>query len=391
MKDITEINKAVMSVNHAWASSDQQYSIRRQKLMNKIDVLKNVLIKFSNDNWSPNNSILDKSREFCENAVFICGYMKSGTSLLLGLLDGHPECVALPGDAHLSKWWIRNDDTSYDELKDEYLLFWIKRLIAPGGLGTPRWLMGEGYMPYLDFLNYVEFWLDNLDSSKRNLSLSAPLAYYCANPNRPENPRLWVDKTPGNEMRVDETMEYFPSARFLHIIRNPFPNIASLKQFANAKKRQWEWNTRGSAYAIKKSFKVGMRNQAKYGKQRYHILQYENLVGNTEYEIKILADFLGIDMHDNLLIPTLNGMNIRANSMYKDRQMTGVVRHNPDGWRNLMSIREQKEIVAVLYPVLKKCGYNRDIYLADYISSLPQHIVFKLSQLLKSMHLTKHF
>lgn len=85
--------------------------------------------------------------------------------------------------------------------------------------------------------------------------------------------------------------------------------------------------------------------------------------------MKILADFLGINMHDNLLTPTLNVINIRANSMYKDRRMTGVVRHNPDGWRNHISIREQKEIVAVLYPVLKKNEYNWGIDLSDYISS----------------------
>ncbi len=63
----------------------------------------------------------------------------------------------------------------------------------------------------------------------------------------------------------------------------------------------------------------------------------------TERLRKEIASFLGVLWNDSLLHPTVNGRSAHANSMYKERQVTGVIRKSSrDKWRTVLTGVEQR-------------------------------------------------
>ncbi|WP_287584469.1 sulfotransferase [Candidatus Borrarchaeum sp.] len=344
----------------------------------------NVLKSIEVPNWEPDNKLIDSAKNLTQKCVFICGFMKSGTTLLLELLDNHPELIVMPGDSNLINWINNTLNTPLEERLTNWDVHWISRLINPTGQ-KPFWIMGEKVHPYLEFLYYLNYWLEDLPSSDTSPFIAVVLAFYCANPQRATDPKFWVEKNPRNELKVDQILNYFPSARFIHIIRDPRSNMASLKR--RCKLHKLNWDVEGYSYAIQKSNKLGFFYQKRLGKSRYHILRYEDLIKNPEIEMKTIANFLGIKIDNNLLYPTVNGLPAKSNTMFKDRQIQGKIFANlSEKWRTELDLSEQKEIYAILYPIAKRLGYDwklGSISWANYLYYCQARIRYLASRMLK--------
>jgi hypothetical protein len=295
------------------------------------------------------------ARVWTDHPVFVGGFMKSGTSLLVGLLDGHPELVVLPGDSHALTVLRRLGGLPPpDRLRDlEYR--WVQGLVNPHGQ-APYWLLGDDDGPYRDFLAHLDAWMSELPHDARGAFTAALLAFHSANPRRAARPRAWIEKTPGNEARVGALLELFPAARFIHIVRNPLPTIASLKRlFAY---RGWRWRVAGVAWRLRSSMAAGLRHQERLGPGRYHVLRYEDLVAAPEREMSKVAAFLAIEPHACLFQPTVNGHPMASNSMYADRRIRGEVLSEPsEQWRSELSFRERFAVVTIMTGVARAYGY----------------------------------
>jgi len=319
----------------------------------------NALKSIKTPDWKPDDKLIESAQKISENCVFICGYMKSGTTLLLELLDGHEELIVMPGDSRMIAWINKHSNMSWMERLKGWDTHWISRLINPTGQ-KPFWIMGENETPYLDFLNYLNYWLENLPQSAYSPFLAAVLAFYCANSRRATTPKLWIEKTPENELNVDQILTFFPSARFIHIIRDPRSNIASLKRLF--KLRNWSWDTEAYAYSIRNSIEIGFLNQERLGDDKYHILRYEDLVTNPEATIKNVARFLGIRMNKILLSPSINGLPAKSNTMFEDRQIQGKIFTTlTNKWKTELDSQEQKMIWAILHSVTNRLGYKWNV------------------------------
>jgi len=342
----------------------------------------NALKSIKKPNWKPDDKLIESAKEITENCVFICGYMKSGTTLLLELLDGHQELVVMPGDSRMIAWIKKQSNMSWMECLQGWGAHWVSRLINPTGQ-KPFWIMGENETHYLDFLNYLTYWIENLSQSARSPFLAAVLAFYCANSRRATTPKLWIEKTPGNELNVEQILNFFPSARFIHIIRDPRSNIASLKRLF--KLRNWNWNTEAYAYSIRNSIEIGFQNQEHLGEDKYHILRYEDLVTNPEARIQDVARFLGIKMNKVLLSPSVNGLPAKSNTMFEDRQIQGkILATITDRWKTELDPQEQKMVWAILHSVTNRLGYKWNVgftkwvYLLYYYQIRFRHFLFRI-------------
>jgi hypothetical protein len=225
-------------------------------------------------------------------------------------------------------------------------------------------------------LNYLDFWLEYLPSTDRRAFLAVVFAFYCANPRRPNCPHLWIEKTPGNEMQVVQILKLFPSARFIHIIRDPRSNLTSLKRLYKVRERSWQ--VEEVATHLRNSIETGLSHQAHLGKDRYHLLQYEDLVTHPEIEMEKITRFLGIKMRPVLLTPTTNGLPAKPNSMYDNTNVYGKVlptlRNN---WQAELDVQERKKMLAILYHPVKRLGYEwNDAY-------YPARIQYILTKILK--------
>lgn len=286
----------------------------------------------------PDDELVEKARSMQERGVFLCGPMKSGTTLLLELLDGHRQLNVLPGDSWL---WVRFSDVAKRETFsiEEWRKHWLKRFVNPTGQ-KPYWLFGENEQNYSSFLDYMDFWYADLPDVFRRPALAVVCSYFCANPQRSMMAETWVEKTPGNEFKTDSIVEHLPSAKFIHIVRDPRENFASIKRLYRT--RKWTWDARGTARSLSESFDAAVKNREKLGGNNYLIVRYEDLTSAPSKIMESVVEFLGIDWDDSLLTPTVNTQLAKANTMYKDRQVTGVVRRSThDKWRQELSLFEQ--------------------------------------------------
>ncbi|MFX0022551.1 MAG: sulfotransferase [Candidatus Hermodarchaeota archaeon] len=326
----------------------------------------NTLRKTQKPNWEPNDTFVEKVSTLHENAVFICGEMKSGTTLILELLDNHPELIVIPGDAHMINL-IRNPSLIYNKISDhsnspytnslkDWDTYWVMRLINPLGI-RPFWIFGDSEDPYREFLHYLNYWLETLPFSEHCPFLAVIFSYYCANPNRGDKPKMWIEKTPSNEHKVDQILDFFPSAKFIHTIRDPRHNIASLRRLYGV--RKWNWDVKNVSFRIKKSIETGLMNQKKLGKERYHIVHYEDLIMNPNIELKRITSFLQIPFYENLLYPSVNGFPAKSNTMFQEREIQGgILAETRKNWQTEFKHQEQKIITSILSPVANKLGYK---------------------------------
>jgi len=269
---------------------------------------------------------------FQDYPVFIVGYYKSGTSLLRNLLDGHPELVVLPSEGRYFSLFVpRFRHLSKGEQVAKLSAIWIKRLVCPTGQ-PPFWLLGRtpenGRCPYVGFVQYLRAWARWVHGyGNGDLLLALMLTYYAVSSymaGGTGRPCHWVEKTPTNEFRVGEMLACFPRARFVHIVRDPRA-VVSARQSMEDKKAEAPHHLLADLYAVRRSLSAGWGNMAKLGGERYHLLKYEDLVQEPERVMTHLADFMGIEFTEALLVPTECGRAAVANSAYDQGRSVGDI------------------------------------------------------------------
>lgn len=288
--------------------------------------------------FDPEDRLAEQARTLAQHPIFICGHAKSGTSLLVNLLDDHPALVTMPGDSHAVTMARQYGATDSAAERDAWRAYWLARFINPTGQ-KPFWLLGKEDEAYARFLNYLSYWRSKYEGEEAAAFMAVVLAYFCANGRRPDTPTAWVSKTPANEYRVDALLRQYPAARFLHVMRNPFANLASMKRLSTY--RSGRAYTLRSAYRIRRSMAKGRRNQQRLGDKRYAFVHYEDLVEEPESTLRTVCRWLDIPFHETLFEPTVNGLPATANSMKRSGAHRGEVRNNNKGWTEELSFLEQ--------------------------------------------------
>lgn len=302
--------------------------------------------------WRADPVRLAEARSFIDAPIVVCGFMKSGTTLLVELLDGHPELTVLPGDTHM------RDPASSQRRRTEAEAYWIPRLVNPRGQ-VPFWFLGADDGPYMDFIGYLEIAQESLPHDDRGRFLAFVEALHCANPRRAARPRAWVEKTPENERHLDEVLRWFPTARFIHVVRDPLVNLASVKQLFLHRGWWKPWSTVTIARKLATALATAGSHRSRLGAERYHVLRYEDLVADVNAQTRELARFIGISWQETLLTPTINGMPSKPNSMFRELlSARGRVLERPaERRRGVLTATERLLASAILRPTCRRWGY----------------------------------
>jgi len=355
---------------------DPVYDIGKKQhnnLRNLISDYQRVVQCLRKEKFCADADLVKKSVKMIHCPVFIGGFMKSGTTLLREILDNHPSCVVLPGDGHLLDAF--NSMSSSKELYNFLLNYWFYRAIVPSGGGLPAWYFGVNHQFYADYLDYFDYFFNRANTQVERLTATVQ-ALYCANPRRPVNVSRWVEKMPGNEMYADKLFDLYPAAKFVHIVRRPFQNMASVKRMAI--KMKWGWDVSGYAFGLKQSMHLALKNLKYFGSIRYYVLKYEDLIENPKSQIQHLADFIGINFHDSLLTPTINGMPAKASSMFQSRKVDGEIgKEWNNQWEEVLSPAEMKIITAIFYPWMKSIRFPWEASIDMYVKSIPEYIKYR--------------
>ena len=172
---------------------------------------------------------------FEDRACFIAGQAKSGTTLLVALLDSHPELLVLPEETAyfptvLTKYAPRGRLAQFDYLTRESLsnvLFggpckWGKRNYAT--------------FPRENFLQTFERAAFDPANAQEDLLVLMVKAYAATLGRSLDTVTRWVEKTPANRNHVNAIVRRFRHAKILVTLRDPRAILAA--QIALEKTRQ---------------------------------------------------------------------------------------------------------------------------------------------------------
>jgi hypothetical protein len=263
--------------------------------------------------------------------LLISQAQRSGGTLLLRLLDGHPECQVAPfqlrGIDEAAAWEWATPEDAWQAIYDPKLA----RRYAEGHRQQKHDVLDEEEVfsfelePELQRRIYDTCAAELDQPSSRDLFDCYFTSYFNAwldYRNLATAPKKWVvGFEPGvarSLRRRRAVSRLYPEGRVLSIVRDPWSWFASA--------RRWEprWQDRERAIADWREASNGALKWRKHSsKWSVRLLRFDRLLAQTGEAMERIAAWLDIDFVPELLEPTFNGRPIRANSSFADIS-TGV-------------------------------------------------------------------
>jgi len=254
---------------------------------------------------------MNSSLSFDERACFVAGQAKSGTTLLVALLDNHPELLVLPEETAyfptvLTKYAPRGRRAQFDYL--------TKQSLSNVLFGGPcKWgKRNYAAFPREKFLETFERAAFDPVNAKEDL-LVLMVKAYAATLQRPlDTIRRWVEKTPANRNHVPTILARFPHAKILVTMRDPRAILAA--QIALEKTRK---TGRFSTYYVIAHWRVAARlaRRVRDGDTPGLVVPYEQLVREPASTMEKVCAYLEISFDPGtVLTPTKVGRFWSGNS-----------------------------------------------------------------------------
>ena len=216
-----------------------------------------------------------------DKLFFIFGYLKSGTTWLQLMLDGHPG-ISCRGEGHFF-------DMLYPHLKEKFNLY----------NEMQDWLSTSTFKDLKPFPK-----IEDEDSHEAMKILITRLMKKTADG---ENVLFYGEKSPDNIRHLDEINEFFPECKFIHIIRDGRDAVVSnwlhhlrIKPDELEKYGSFEnWVIEGA-----KQWHGEMMTAVSFKRKhpdRVYEVHYEHLLEEPHKELRGLLNFLGADTSDDVL------------------------------------------------------------------------------------------
>jgi hypothetical protein len=277
---------------------------------------------------------LGRPIEVREPLLLISQVQRSGGTLLSQLFDAHPQVHAHPDELHIGyprekRDWPRLDLRReprewFDMLRESH----VERSLLEGYRKYARkWLQYDDeeletypfmIIPSLQrrlFEHCVESWGVERQRDVLDAYMTAYFNAWVDNRNLYADPKRFVTAFSARLAMERSSREGFfsdyPDGRLLAIIREPRSWYSSAlaynaDRYGNPELSMRVW--RQSADAI-------LDAKRRHGDKVY-VIAFERLLSDTEGTMRALADYLGIDWHPLLAVPTFNGLSIKANSSF---------------------------------------------------------------------------
>ena len=248
---------------------------------------------------------------FEQRACFIAGQAKSGTTLLVALLDSHPELLVLPEETAyfptvLTKYAPRGRRAQFDYL--------TKQSLSNVLFGGPcKWgKRNYATFPREKFLQTFERAAFDPANAHEELLVLMVKAYAITLGRSLDSIIRWVEKTPANRNHVSAMIGRFPNAKILVTLRDPRAILAA--QIALEKTRK---TGRFSIYYVIAHWRVAAKlaKRIRHGAVPGLVVQYEGLVREPASTMEEVCGYLDIDFDaETVLTPTKAGRFWSGNS-----------------------------------------------------------------------------
>src|SRR5438270_5648745 len=248
---------------------------------------------------------------FDQQACFIAGQAKSGTTLVAALLDSHPELLVLPQETAYFPTVLRKYRDAGRRVQFDYLTKESFSRVLFGG--EPKWREHEyKSFPQRKFLETFERTAFDPANANRDLLVLMAESYAATIGVPIDRIKRWIEKTPANRNHVDEIFGRFPHAKLLVTLRDPRAILST--QIALEKTRKTK---RFSVYYVIAHWRVAAKlaRRVRAGDVPGLFVQFEQLVSEPANVMKDVCDYLEIEFDpDIVLTPTKIGEPWGGNS-----------------------------------------------------------------------------
>lgn len=292
-----------------------------------------------------------------ENGIFIGGHRKNGTTLLIALLDGHPDLFVYPYETHF--WYALypvyfHDNFSYEERKQrvvDYVFVSLKQTIK-------KWMRLEEKDLKHSYDEFNKIFSNKVDSSDGTVKDFLDAIIYSAREILPDpnynNHIRWIEKCTGSEIFVNEIFKMYPKAKYIHVLRDPRDNWAVIKKGWNKHyHNQYDSTDRLLRSVIDRNFisqKMAIDNPRIFREERYFVVRYEDMVNDPPKVLREICTFLEIDFNQLYMEPSFckipwsgNSLsNIKYNSISNER--VGIYKDLPESEIQLLEYYFRNEM-----------------------------------------------
>ena len=294
-----------------------------------------------------------------QKPIFILGMHKSGTSLLRSLFDGHPQLYTIPIESHYfqnMKYWVDNEYRFQrpEKLSKEEIIHSFCEWIHICNTSEDQFgdSIAKGLFDEEKFRDYFSS-IRKEDDDKKRIEIYFEAIYYSVMGKKLSDKIRIVEKSVEHAEFAEELSRLFPEAKFIHIIRNPYANIVSLRKY---KSIDFGFPImRRIVRTFYNNYYYLYRNQRTI--KNYYVLKYENLVSTPQKQIQQLCDFLDIKFEKILLIPSYQGKPWEGNST-TGKQFYGIDASNLERWKKEITPLEVEYINHLFLFVLRDYGYD---------------------------------
>ncbi len=326
--------------------------------------------------------------------LFVLGYSKSGTSLMVALLDHHPQLVVIP------------EETDFVDILYSFCVYLESQpALRKGGIEVimdmvlnkshirnfKRGKVDDDIGGNFDYsklnntifettlrktLNEIEFTVGNVFKSLSKAYHEATVADVVY-----DDVKYWVEKTPYHEIHLKNRKVildrmFSNDYKIIHIIRDPRDNyMAYKKKHPNLTVYEfcYEWRR---VLRIASQFK---------GQDRFKYVKYEDVVLSSESTIKEISSFLGIKNTQSLLQPSKFGNLWQGNSMFGTKN-TSISSKSLGRYKKVKGDKSISIVQHLLGRELDEFGYEKDMdFQVSSLQGLSAKIAYAITHVIREV------
>ena len=279
---------------------------------------------------------------------WILGYPKSGTTLLLSLLDGHAKLSVFPEELR----YFSNVCGKADRIGQILSNTGFRALLSGGKVRSQGGLRDYSALPVEEIAREIRSLRDRR-LSNRDLLIHLMEIWRRHASGAPAAKRYWVEKTPGNEKNLLRMHRWFGHrSTYLYIIRDPRDVYCSLARARRGTNKELTPET----FAVGWILSALIASWAERHLARFKLIRYEDLVRSPAAGLEAICAHLGIEYSADLLTPTRAGQRWRGNSMH-GQEFQGVSSPSIGIYRGRLPGTDVATLERLLFISLKRFGY----------------------------------
>ena len=288
-----------------------------------------------------------------ELSLFIIGMPRSGTKLLRCLLNNHNEIFIPENETLFIPYFLKK--YSGKKLNAQEIDVVIEEL--------------QKTLFFFYYLKSKSFNFDNLRADQISIKEFLNLFFNELGAQGNKKAKIIGDKSPNYIFHLDQLIQFYPAARFIHIVRDPRDHALSMR-------KAWNKNIYRAAYRWKNAMDK-VNTVTSHKEAQILEVQYEDLISSPSETLKQVCAFIGVDFYDKMLNLDSSVENLG------DAKAARIFSNNFQKYLSELSGKEIKKIEQLTFRYLKSYGYfvSEDITPVEKVGAL-QEALWKLDDII---------